>query len=652
MASSPITHNALRIVGVPVDDSSIGDQKILKYDLASGKLVYSSNVFSEADPASLHLNGDNSPSTDIDWGANKLTNLAAGAVSGDALEYDQFNTLGDARYFQGAGAGLDERIARFDGTGTLQSSGVAINGASNADFHWAADGVGDIGAVAANRPNNVYAKTDVEVAGASVADHLNSTADPHSVTWAQLDKTVSDIADITTKSHASLADKSADDHTQYHNDTRGDARYYTQTLLNAGQLDGQYFQESEFLASSAGAGDSGKPVKLDAAGNIDASMINDADVDHDNVTNTHNLTTDIDHDTITNNHNLTTDIDHDQLTNFVAGEHFTVGSIAHSAINNDETSGNPHSVTATEVGKDTAQWNANEIHSLAIAVPAAGDDGEFLRYNHATGYTWETAGGAGDFLADGSVQMTGDLEFNDGAARSVKVAQAASGAGDDLTMAAADSEAAGNVDGGDVNLKVGLGNGSGDQGWVRFKSGVNTHMFISPVGQALYFGDNTTGPRIRKSSSDLGLGIGTGSDTVTVASTRVDFLQSVFMNSKNITDIAELQANGQMYSSQDTETQAASAAHTIDWDEGNSTEWDLQAATGDVTLTLSNGNAGASYIIKIIQSSTARDVIWPASVKWAGGTAPVITVTDDAVDVVSLYYDGANYYGTFIQDVQ
>jgi len=45
------------------------------------------------------------------------------------------------------------------------------------------------------------------------------------------------------------------------------------------------------------------------------------DIDHDTITNNHNLTTDIDHDTITNNHNLTTDIDHDELTNFVAAEH-------------------------------------------------------------------------------------------------------------------------------------------------------------------------------------------------------------------------------------------------------------------------------------------------------------------------------------------
>jgi len=47
--------------------------------------------------------------------------------------------------------------------------------------------------------------------------------------------------------------------------------------------DNYYFQESEFLNSSAGAGDAGKPVVLDADGNIDASMINDGDIDHGSI---------------------------------------------------------------------------------------------------------------------------------------------------------------------------------------------------------------------------------------------------------------------------------------------------------------------------------------------------------------------------------
>jgi len=58
-------------------------------------------------------------------------------------------------------------------------------------------------------------------------------------------------------------------------------------------------------------------------GRVPASNVtqHEGSIDHNNLQNTHDLTTDIDHDTITNNHNLTTDIDHDTLTNYLASEH-------------------------------------------------------------------------------------------------------------------------------------------------------------------------------------------------------------------------------------------------------------------------------------------------------------------------------------------
>jgi hypothetical protein len=65
--------------------------------------------------------------------------------------------------------------------------------------------------------------------------------------------------------HGALTGLADDDHTQYHTDTRGDARYHQQT---------------EFKDTSAGAGDAGKPVKLNGAGVIDGTMINPATVDH------------------------------------------------------------------------------------------------------------------------------------------------------------------------------------------------------------------------------------------------------------------------------------------------------------------------------------------------------------------------------------
>jgi hypothetical protein len=68
--------------------------------------------------------------------------------------------------------------------------------------------------------------------------------------------------------HGALTGLLDDDHTQYHTDARGDIRYYT---------------KAEHISTSAGAGDAGKPIVLDAGGQIDATMLNDADVDHGSI---------------------------------------------------------------------------------------------------------------------------------------------------------------------------------------------------------------------------------------------------------------------------------------------------------------------------------------------------------------------------------
>ena len=55
-------------------------------------------------------------------------------------------------------------------------------------------------------------------------------------------------ASLTIDHGADLLGLSDDDHTQYHNDARGDARYYTEAELDAGQLDNRYYTETELDA--------------------------------------------------------------------------------------------------------------------------------------------------------------------------------------------------------------------------------------------------------------------------------------------------------------------------------------------------------------------------------------------------------------------
>lgn len=91
------------------------------------------------------------------------------------------------------------------------------------------------------------------------------------------------------------------------------------------------------------------------------------------------------------------------------------------------------------------------------------------------------------------------------------------------------------------------------------------------------------------------------------------------------------------------------AADTLDWTAGNKQKSTL---TDNVTYTFSPAPDGpCSLILRLIQDATGtRTATWPATVKWPGGTAPTLTTTANAVDVVALYFDGTNYHCNFALD--
>ncbi len=59
-----------------------------------------------------------------------------------------------------------------------------------------------------------------------------------------------------------------------------------------------------------------------------------------------------------------------------------------------------------------------------------------------------------------------------------------------------------------------------------------------------------------------------------------------------------------------------------------------------------NQVAGAMYFLKVIQSSTGSNALtYGTSYKWPGGTAPVLSTANNAIDILSFYSDGTNMYG-------
>ena len=96
-----------------------------------------------------------------------------------------------------------------------------------------------------------------------------------------------------------------------------------------------------------------------------------------------------------------------------------------------------------------------------------------------------------------------------------------------------------------------------------------------------------------------------------------------------------------------TTVTSSSNAATINLQDGNLFEHDL---TENVTYTFSNPAASgraSSFVLKVIQDSSARTITWPSSVDWPAATAPTLTATTngEAVFVFFTIDGGTTYYG-------
>jgi len=122
-------------------------------------------------------------------------------------------------------------------------------------------------------------------------------------------------------------------------------------------------------------------------------------------------------------------------------------------------------------------------------------------------------------------------------------------------------------------------------------------------------------------------------------------------NANTLEDTHVIATNAQIYSTIAPSLYPLATTQEVDFNTGNMQQLDLVSATGDVTITFVSGAAGASYVIKVIQRATPRNLIWPASVKWTGGVTPVISTATNAVDIVSLIYDGTDYFASIVQNL-
>mgnify|MGYP000901733902 CR=1 FL=1 len=160
-------------------------------------------------------------------------------------------------------------------------------------------------------------------------------------------------------------------------------------------------------------------------------------------------------------------------------------------------------------------------------------------------------------------------------------------------------------------------------------------------------GFNIGGTAITSTAAELNI-----LDGVTATATELNYLDLATLGTSAASKVVSSDANNVVTFTggivEDSVTVSSSSnAATLDLRAGTNFLHDLSE---NVTYTFSNPGASGNlsvFSLKIIQGSSTRAITWPNSVDWAGGTAPTLTATNDAVDIfVFMTIDGGTtYYG-------
>ena len=149
-----------------------------------------------------------------------------------------------------------------------------------------------------------------------------------------------------------------------------------------------------------------------------------------------------------------------------------------------------------------------------------------------------------------------------------------------------------------------------------------------------------------------------GSDSISLArpdiKTTFDNVNSIITtyNGKDLVAAGDVQ----FYTAQQYFNQA-----TLTADSANALAWNLSTQqvaivtlTGNSQLDVpTNQQAGGVYTIVIKQDGTGGHTLdFDSIYKFPNGSAPTITTTANAVDIVSFVSDGSNMLGSFVQDVK
>ena len=182
------------------------------------------------------------------------------------------------------------------------------------------------------------------------------------------------------------------------------------------------------------------------------------------------------------------------------------------------------------------------------------------------------------------------------------------------------------------------GSNTGDQDLSGYAlNGANSDITsLSGLTTPLSVGQGGTG-----ATTLTGILKGNGTSAFSVATDGTDYISSVVADTTpQLGGELDAQAHSIGFT---LGTATGDGTTTIDFTAGNKFKFTFGAQ--NETFTFTAPSKPCSLTLMLVQDGTgSRTATWPATVKWAGGSAPTLTTDASAVDIISFLYDGTNYY--------
>jgi len=273
----------------------------------------------------------------------------------------------------------------------------------------------------------------------------------------------------------------------------------------------------------------------------------------------------------------------------------------------------------------TGTWNGTALEGTAIASTGETGGTKFLREDGDGTCSWQAAAGAGDFLADGTVAMTGDINAdgnnidNGGVIFLKEQADAdadVAGSGQIWVNTATPNELWFTNDAG-TDVQLGTGGGSGD--------------FLADGSVAMTGDINADGSNI-DNIGVLMLKEQAAADADVAGSGQI-WVKTATPNQLYFTDDAGTDARVSTESGWYELTDGVTI--TVDGNNGNRQYVELG---GNRSIEWTNLRAGQAILLRIRQDVTGSRLIssWGtlATVNWPAATAPTLTTTADKSDLI------------------